>query len=108
MDPGVQRQLALLPSQVAALEGEHQRTLAYRRTLRGEFDKAEAALADALRRFDVSDEACKGLLTRVEELRRRRNVERTRMLLAMYWLLTPEQRSRVRFLDLARASRDRP
>ena len=92
LDAGVQQAMALAPTQVDALDREFNRTLPTRRALRREFDQASAEFSDALSRGDLSDEAGLALITRVEELRRRRNAARSRMLLQMYWLLTAEQR----------------
>jgi Spy/CpxP family protein refolding chaperone len=92
LDTGIQRALTLAPTQVDALDREFSRTLPTRRALRREFDQASDAFREALSRGDLSDEAGLALITRVEELRRRRNAARSRMLLKMYWLLTPAQR----------------
>jgi Spy/CpxP family protein refolding chaperone len=70
--------------------------LEHRRLLRQKFDVADAELARAFARGDLSDEAAEALVTRVEDLRRQRNVARLRLLVALYFLLTPEQRERLR------------
>jgi Spy/CpxP family protein refolding chaperone len=93
LDADVQRDLALTFTQVAALEAEYDRTLQHRRLLRREFDAANAELTRALASGDFSDAAAEALVTRVEDLRRRRNVARLRLLVAMYFLLTPGQRA---------------
>ena len=49
----------------------------------------------ALNRGDLSDDAAVALIDRVEEIRRRRNVARMRLLVAMYFRLTPKQRARL-------------
>jgi len=94
LDPGVQRELALTDKQVADIETEFGRTLNHRRLLRRKFDAANAELSRAFDRGDLSDGAAEALVSRVEDLRRQRNVARTRLLLALYFLMTPEQRAR--------------
>lgn len=94
-DTGIQHDLGLTGEQVAEIEKEYARTLAHRRLLRKEFDVADAELAHAFARGDLSDEAAGVLVTRVEDLRRQRNVARMRLLVRLYFLLTPEQRVRL-------------
>jgi Spy/CpxP family protein refolding chaperone len=96
LDADVQRDLALTSAQVIALQGEYDKTLERRRRLRRALDLASAELTRALNRGDLSDEAAEALVGRVEGIRRQRNVARTRLLVAMYFLLTPDQRSRLR------------
>ena len=95
LDPDVQHDLALTDNQVASIEKEFGRTLEHRRRLRQKFDIAEAELARAFARGNLSDEAAEAVVTRVEDLRRQRNVARMRLLVALYFLLTPEQRVRL-------------
>ena len=95
LDTGVQRELALTRAQVAALQVEYDRTLDRRRRLRRALDEASAELTRALNRGDLSDDAAVALIDRVEEIRRRRNVARMRLLVAMYFRLTPKQRARL-------------
>jgi Spy/CpxP family protein refolding chaperone len=103
LDPNVQRELALTDNQVTGIEMEFGRTLEHRRRLRQKFDIAEAELARAFVRGNLSDKAAEALVTRVEDLRRQRNVARMRLLVALYFLLTPEQRVRLpRVVDRAR------
>jgi Spy/CpxP family protein refolding chaperone len=103
LDPDVQHDLALTGNQVAKIEREFGRTLELRRLLRQKFDIANAELARAFARGDISDEAAEILVTRVEDLRRQRNVARMRMLVALYFVLTPEQRTMLpRVVDKAR------
>lgn len=96
LDADVQRELALTNAQVAALQVEYDRTLERRRRLRRALDKANAELTRALDRGDLSDDAAENLIGRVEEIRRQRNVARMRLLVTMYFLLTPDQRVRLR------------
>jgi Spy/CpxP family protein refolding chaperone len=95
LDADVQRELALTGAQVAALQVEHDRTLERRRRLRRALDVASAELTRALERGDLSDDAAEALVGRVEEIRRRRNVARMRLLVTMYFLLTRDQRARL-------------
>ena len=94
LDPDVQRDLALTGSQVAQIEAEFGRTLEHRRRLRRKFDAANAELTRALARGDLSDAAAEALVTRLEDIRRQRNIARMRLLVALYFLLTPGQRAR--------------
>jgi Spy/CpxP family protein refolding chaperone len=92
LEPGVQRTLGLSKSQVAAMAAEYSRTLKHRRRLRQEFDVAHAELTRAIERDQGSDAAIEAMVTRVERLRQRRNVARRQLLVALYFLLTAEQR----------------
>lgn len=96
LDPGIRRELALTARQVAAIDAEYSRTLEHRQLLRRAFDAADAELTRALARGDLSDAAADGLISRVEELRRQRNIARMKLLVAMYFLLTPDQRAQLR------------
>ena len=95
LDRDVQRTLALTGAQVAALQGEYNRTLDRRRRLRRALDEASVELTRALDRGDLSDDAAEVLIDRVEEIRRERNVARMRLLVSLYFLLTPDQRVRL-------------
>lgn len=94
LDSYVQSELSLADNQVAAIEAEYRRTLTQRRLVRRTFEAAQAELARALARDDLTDTAGERLVSRVEDLRRQRNVGRTRLLVALYFLLRPEQRAR--------------
>jgi Spy/CpxP family protein refolding chaperone len=95
LDRDVQRDLALTGAQIAALQGEYDRTLQHRRRLRRALDEASVELTRALDRGDLSDDAAAVLIDRVEEIRRQRNVARMRLLVTMYFLLRPDQRMRL-------------
>ena len=95
LDTPVQRDLALTATQVAALQVEYDRTLERRRRLRRALDEASAELTRALARGDLSDDAADALIGRVERIRRQRNVARLRLLVTMYFLLTPNQRAKL-------------
>jgi len=94
-EPGVQHALGLTKSQVVAIEAEYSRTLHHRRLLRQKFEAAHAEFTRALERDDRSDAAIEAMVGRLEDLRRRRNVARMQLLLALYFRLTPEQRVRL-------------
>jgi len=94
LDADVQRELSVADNQVAAIEAEYSRTLTRRRLIRRKFEAARAELARALTRDDLTDAASERLVNRVEDLRRQRNAARTRLLVALYFLLTPEQRAK--------------
>ena len=96
LDAGLQRELALTDAQVSALQAEYSRTLDRRRRLRRALDEASSELTRALQRGDLSDDAAAVLIGRVEDIRRERNIARTRLLVAMYFLLTPQQRAKLR------------
>ena len=94
-NPKVQRELALTAKQATDIETEFSRTLGHRRLLRRKYDAANAELTRALARGDLSEAAAEAVVTRVEDLRRQRNVARMRLLVTLYFLLTPEQRKRL-------------
>ena len=96
LDPDVRCELALTARQAAAIDAEYGRTLEQRRRLRRAFDAANAELTQALARGDLPDAAAERLVSRVEDLRRQRNVARRHLLVAMYFLLTPTQRAQLR------------
>jgi Spy/CpxP family protein refolding chaperone len=93
LDPCVQRDLGLTGKQVDILDAEYNRTVEHRRLLGREFDAASRELTRALARGDLPDDAAKGIVVRVEDLRRQRNVARRQLLVKMYFLLTPDQRA---------------
>ena len=94
-DPNVQRELALTGKQVTDIEAEFGRTLEHRRLLRRKYDAANAELTRAFAHGDLSDAAAEAVVTRVEDLRRQRNVARMRLLVTLYFLLTPQQRKKL-------------
>ena len=95
LDPSVQRELGLTHRQMADIDTEFGRGLEHRRLLRRKFDVSNAELTRAFATGDLSDAAAEALVSRVEDLRRQRNVARWRVLVRMYFLLTPEQRMRL-------------
>jgi Spy/CpxP family protein refolding chaperone len=103
LEPAVQGALALRDDQVTAIGEEYNRTLTHRRLLRQEFETAHAEFTRALRRNDSSDAALEAMVSRVEARRQRRNVARTELLVALYFLLTPKQR--VAFRELVQRGR---
>jgi Spy/CpxP family protein refolding chaperone len=96
LDSEIRCELELSSRQVAAIEAEYDRTLAHRRLLRRAFDAANAELTRALARGDLSDTEADALVSRVEDLRRQRNVARMQLLVRMHFLLTPGQRAQLR------------
>jgi len=94
-DPDVQRRLSLTASQVTEIDLRFRETLDERRKNRVEADKADAELTEALARGDLSDGDAEALAGRVAQLQAARNISRTRVLLKMYRVLTPEQRAQL-------------
>lgn len=91
-DAAVQQRLALTPAQIAELERTFQEKLEERRRLRQEGERADRGVAAALLRGDVSEAEALPLVRLAEDLRAKRNVTRTLMLLRLYRILTPAQR----------------
>jgi Spy/CpxP family protein refolding chaperone len=94
-DPDTQNHLHLTSSQVEEIDRRFRATLDERRTNRELADKADAELADALARGDLSDEAAADLAERVAPAQAPRQLARTRVLLTIYRVLTPEQRAQL-------------
>jgi Spy/CpxP family protein refolding chaperone len=86
----VQRALALSPQQVDAIEAVFRTNLAERRARWRALERAEGELQGAIDRGDETTAVA--LISTVEDLRRTINVARTRMLLEMLELLSPQQR----------------
>ena len=95
-DQDVQQQLGLSSQQVDALEKIFQEKLQDRIRLREELDALEARWQDMLTRGDVDDAEAIRMIDRVEQARMRRNTARTLVILQMYRVLTPEQRTKLR------------
>lgn len=104
-DVGVQEKLRLSDIQVTALEQEYNRTLEERRALRRQVDAADAEVHAALAQGDITDAAMSMLVDRAEDLRVQRNVARTMLLVRLYHLLTPEQRTSLTSLQLPEPGR---
>lgn len=92
----VQQQLGLSSQQVDALEKIFQEKLQDRIRLREELDALQARWQDMLTRGDVDDAEAIRMIDRVEQARMRRNTARTLVILQMYRVLTPEQRTKLR------------
>lgn len=92
----VQHELALSSPQVDAIEKVWRRELDHRITLRRSLDALQEKWNAALRKGDIDDADANRLIDQVEEARLQRNKARTFLLLEMYRVLTPEQRSRLR------------
>jgi Spy/CpxP family protein refolding chaperone len=88
----VQHELGLSPAQVKALESTFARGLPERLALRRELNRRDAQLQQLLERGDADEAVVERCIVQVEEVRARRNVQRTLMLLKMYRILTPLQR----------------
>jgi Spy/CpxP family protein refolding chaperone len=92
LDPGVQRELALTEGQVQALQRTFERDLPARRALRRELNRLDSKLQQLLERAVDDDNVIERFSARVEQVRAKRNVRRTLILLEMYKVLTPAQR----------------
>ena len=95
----VQHQLGLTPAQVDDIEKVWRQDLQERIRLRQELDALEARWNDALKAGDIDDADAGKLIDAVEDARMRRNKARALVLLEMYRVLTPEQRSKLRDLQ---------
>lgn len=94
--PQYQRELGLTSKQSAAIEHLFRMTLDERRALRDKLDRTEAALQNAFTEGD-ENEAIQ-LISEVENARAARNTARTMMLVRIYWVLSPQQRQRLKML----------
>jgi len=106
LSPVVQQELGLTKTQVQALQSTFERGLPERVALRRDLDRLDAQLQRLIERAEEDDGLVERFSARVEELRARRNVRRTLILLEMYRILTPAQRlafSRLRAPDAAQA-----
>jgi len=103
LNPVVQQELGLTKTQVQALQRTFERGLPERVALRRDLDRLDAQLQRLIERGE-DDGLVERFSARVEEVRARRNVRRTLILLEMYRILTPAQRlafSRLRAPDPA-------
>jgi len=91
-DASIQQELGLTPGQAAAMDLSYSATLEQRTVLRRALDRAERNLHQALARGDLTDAEGAALVSQVEDLRRRRNIARTQMLLQLYRQLSSRQR----------------
>jgi Spy/CpxP family protein refolding chaperone len=104
LNPEVQQELGLTKVQVQALQRTFERGLPERLALRRALDRLDGQLQRLLERGEEDDGLVERLSAHVEEVRARRNVRRTLILLEMYRILTPAQRlafSRLRAPDPA-------
>jgi Spy/CpxP family protein refolding chaperone len=92
-DPAIQRELALSPQQVQLLDTIFERDRPARIALYEKLARRDAALRRTIDAGEADDATVMRLSEEVETLRRQRNTRRTRMLLAMYRVLTPSQRA---------------
>jgi len=104
LNPVVQQELGLTKTQVQALQRTFERGLPERVALRRDLDRLDAQLQRLIERGE-DDGLVERFSARVEEVRARRNVRRTLILLEMYRILTPAQRlafSRMRAPEIRR------
>jgi Spy/CpxP family protein refolding chaperone len=94
--PSVQQSLQLTTAQIAKLGEIFQSNLPERRLLTREQERLEAQLAAILLDGVSDQETVFRLVDRVVQAHARRNISRTLMLVRMYRVLTPEQRTRLR------------
>ena len=92
LSPVVQQELGLTKAQVQALQSTFERGLPERVALRQNLDRLDAQLQRLIERGEADDGLVERFSARVEEVRARRNVRRTLILLEMYRILTPAQR----------------
>ena len=92
----VQRALRLTQAQVWSLEWAFQETLPRRKALGRELESMDRKLQSAILAGDVDDATVTRLSAQAERVRAEQFIARTLMLLKMYHVLTPEQRSRLR------------
>lgn len=97
--PDAQRILDLRPEQIRAIDEAFEHGRDHRLKLRDDFDHASQKLEAAMAKVDAPESALISLSEQVERIRMQRNIERTRVLLDIYWLLTPDQRSRLDDVD---------
>lgn len=101
-----QRGLRLTRAQVHALDGIFEQKIGERIALRHRIDVLDRQLRDVIERGEADDATVMRLSGQVEALRTQSNIRRALMLLAMYKILTPEQR--VRFSEIQRAQSSSP
>jgi Spy/CpxP family protein refolding chaperone len=92
-DPAIQRQLALSTEQIDRLEAIFNRDLPVRIELYNKITRLDAELRRTIELGEVDDNTLMRLIDEVETVRRQRDTRRHLMLLAMYKVLTPSQRS---------------
>jgi Spy/CpxP family protein refolding chaperone len=107
LNPVVQQELGLTRAQVQALHRTFEKGLPERAALRRDLDRLDAQLQRLIQRGVEDDRLVERVIVRVAELRARRNVRRTLVLLEMYRILTPTQRlalTRLQGLNAAQIS----
>jgi Spy/CpxP family protein refolding chaperone len=103
LDPNTRRDLALTDEQTRALDSVFHEDLAARRAVRTSLQAAEAAFDRALAAADEPEAVA--LAERVAELKARQNTARTKLLLRMSWVLTRDQRAKLRDIRQRRGPR---
>lgn len=98
--PVVQRKLSLTTRQISAIEAIHASTLEERQALSRSLDHADRAVAAALADYSLTEVQALELVSKAEELRKRRNVARAMLLVRISRILTADQRQRLARLGL--------
>jgi Spy/CpxP family protein refolding chaperone len=91
-DEDIQRELHLSPAQVKSLDATFERKLPERIARQHRIEELDQELQHVIDRGEADDETVMRLSGQVEALRSQQNVRRALMLLAMYKVLTPDQR----------------
>jgi Spy/CpxP family protein refolding chaperone len=92
-DQAAQQQLALSTEQIERLDAIFNRDLSVRLDLYNKITRLDTQLRQTIELGEVDDRTLMRLIDELETLRRQRNTRRQLMLLAMYKVLTPSQRS---------------
>jgi Spy/CpxP family protein refolding chaperone len=107
LDRRIQQELGLTQSQIQTLQLTFEHDLPERRALRRELDRLESKLQKLLERAE-DDSVVERFSARVEQVRAKRNVRRTLVLLEMYKSLTPTQRIALSRLQATSVGPERP
>lgn len=92
-NPQAQETLHLSPQQITRLEQIFHQDVALRTSRRRTLTRLEAEFTEAMNDGDVARIESTHLIDRIEQLRVRINVRRTMMLVEMYQILSPDQRT---------------
>ena len=93
--PRVQGELALTQEQIRQIDTIYQQSLPNRRRLRDQLAAAQARLARVIAETPFDDDQLRPLVDRVCDVQKDSNVARTLMLVRMYQVLSPVQRTRL-------------
>lgn len=97
--PAVRTALSLTSHQVAQLDSIYRESLPRRRSLRRQFAAQQKRVADMLSRGTFDDEQVGPVVGRLFAIDKERNVARVLMLIRMYRVLTPMQRTKLEQLS---------